>query len=385
MWALSYLCSGFFKACVFQGNRLHGVLLNSTLTGNFTRAIPRVHLIHAMMIKAGDCWIFLMTGVLKRTVAENEPAGGSGGYFPTGLGWYRRHFSVKRNDLKMNNYIVLDGVYMNSDVWLNGKHLGNYPFGYNSFYYDLDPYLKEGDNVIAVRVDNSKQPNSRWYSGSGIYRHVWLVRTAPLHIEQWGVYVTTPAITKSQATVSVSTRFENIFPAAGKAMLTTLVTDKNGSVVGQLDTPFQVDAGRNTVLAQQIIVPSPDLWSVDSPSMYSLVSKIFVNGKMTDEVITPFGIRSILYDTDKGFILNGESIKMNGVCLHHDAGCLGAAVPIKVWERRLQILKEMGCNAIRGSHNPVAPEFLDLCDRMGFLVMDEVFDEWKIPKRRICL
>ncbi len=263
------------------------------------------------------------------TVAENEPAGGSGGYFPTGLGWYRRHFSVKRNDLKMNNYIVFDGVYMNSDVWLNGKHLGNYPFGYNSFYYDLDPYLKEGDNVIAVRVDNSKQPNSRWYSGSGIYRHVWLVRTAPLHIEQWGVYVTTPAITKSQATVSVSTRFENSSPAAGKAMLTTLVTDKNGSVVGQLDTPFQVDAGRNTVLAQQIIVPSPDLWSVDSPSMYSLVSKIFVNGKMTDEVITPFGIRSVLYDTDKGFLLNGESIKMNGVCLHHDAGCLGAAVPIK--------------------------------------------------------
>lgn len=316
------------------------------------------------------------------TVSQDAPAGGSGGYYPTGIGWYRKHFSISKNDLKKENFIVFDGVYMNSDVWLNGKHLGNYPYGYNSFYYNLNSFLKAGENVITVKVDNSKQPNSRWYSGSGIYRHVWLVQTNRLHIAQWGIYVTTPEITENSATVAVKVRFENAFPQVGKAVLSTQVLDAEGIAAGQTDSPLVVQSGAEQSISQQVKVISPKRWSLESPVLYTLVTKIVVDGKLVDEVKTPFGIRIINYDVNKGFFLNGQSIKMNGVCLHHDAGCVGAAVPIKVWERRLQVLKEMGCNAIRGSHNPVAPEFLDLCDRMGFLVMDEVFDEWKIPKRK---
>lgn len=314
------------------------------------------------------------------TVSEKAPTGGSGGYLPAGIGWYRKYFSIRKSDMKMNNLIVFDGVYMNSDVWLNGNHLGNYPFGYNSFYYNLDSFLKEGENVIAVKVDNSKQPNSRWYSGSGIYRHVWLIRTNKLHIAQWGIYVTTPEISENSATVAANVRFENASSAVGKAILLSQVLDDKGEIIGQTESPLQIQPWQELTLTQQIKIPSPRLWSVDKPVMYSLVTKIMVNSKPVDEVKTPFGIRSIRYDVDKGFFLNGQNIKMNGVCLHHDGGCLGAAVPIKVWERRLQFLKEMGCNAIRASHNPVAPEFLDLCDRMGFLVMDEVFDEWKKGK-----
>jgi len=318
---------------------------------------------------------------IEGTVSEDAPAGGSGGYYPTGIGWYRKHFTVSKSDLKMNNTILFDGVYMNSDVWLNGEHLGNWAFGYNSFYFSLNPYLKSGENVIAVRVDNSKQPNSRWYSGSGIYRHVWLIKTNSIHIAQWGVFVTTPEIADKISAVSVKTILQNSSSTADKATLLSLILDANGKEVGQAESPVAIQPGKELIHEQKVMVTSPSLWSVKSPVLYTLVSKLVVNGKDVDEVKTPFGIRSIRYDLDKGFFLNGESVKMNGVCLHHDAGCLGAAVPIKVWERRLQVLKDMGCNAIRGSHNPVAPEFLDLCDKMGFLVMDEVFDEWKLPKR----
>lgn len=314
-------------------------------------------------------------------VSENAPSGGSGGYYPTGIGWYRKHFSISKDDLKKENVIVFDGVYMNSDVWLNGKHLGNYPYGYNSFFYNLNAFLKAGDNILAVKVDNSKQPNSRWYSGSGIYRHVWLVKTNDLHIAQWGTYVTTPEIDENSATVAVNIRFENGSAKIGKAILSLQVLDDKGISAGQSESPLSIQPGVEQTMNQQVKVVAPKLWTLESPVLYTLVTKIVVNGKPVDEVKTPFGIRSIRYDVDKGFFLNEQHIKMNGVCLHHDGGCVGAAVPIKVWERRLQVLKEMGCNAIRVSHNPVAPEFLDLCDRMGFLVMDEVFDEWKIAKR----
>jgi beta-galactosidase len=319
---------------------------------------------------------------IEGTVSENAPAGGQGGYLPTGIGWYRKHFLINKSDLKRNNLIVFDGVYMNSDVWINGKYLGNYPFGYNSFYYDMNSLLKEGDNILAIRVDNSKQPNSRWYSGSGIYRHVWLVQTNLIHIAQWGVYVSTHGITEKSATVAIKIRIENSSASAETATLLSSVEIDNDQnvVVVRTESPVQILPGKEKTIAQAIIIPSPKLWSIETPVMYSLVTKIMVNGKQVDEVITPFGIRSIRYDVDKGFFLNGQNIKMNGVCLHHDGGCVGSAVPIKVWERRLQILKEMGCNAIRTSHNPVVPEFLDLCDRMGFLVMDEIFDEWKKGK-----
>jgi len=317
---------------------------------------------------------------IEGSVDQNAPTGGSGGYLPSGIGWYRKHFTVRRSDMKMNHQILFDGVYQNSDVWLNGKHLGSYPFGYNSFCYDLDPYLKEGENIIAVRVDNSKQPNSRWYSGSGIYRHVWLTRTKPLHIARWGIYVCTSGVTEKSADVEVNVRLVNNSKSKEKALIISLVTDDRNMEIAQAESLFELGSGSEDTISQQLKVLSPDLWSPDDPVMYTLLTRIMVNGKLVDEVKTPFGIRTIHYDADKGFFLNGRNIKMNGVCLHHDAGCVGAAVPVKVWERRLKILKEMGCNAIRTAHNPVAPEFLDLCDKLGFLVMDEIFDEWKRGK-----
>ena len=314
------------------------------------------------------------------TVDQKAPAGGSGGYLPAGVGWYRKHFKVLRSDLKMHHLILFDGVYMNSDVWLNGHHLGNYPFGYNSFCYDLDPYLKEGENIIAVKADNSKQPNSRWYSGSGIYRHVWLIKTNKLHLAQWGIYVTTPEITDKNAVVMVNARIQSGLKTTEKAVIVSYVLDDKNENTGQAETPVDVLPGKELSVDQEIKINSARLWSLEDPVMYTLITKILVKGKQVDEIKTPFGIRTIAYDVNKGFFLNGVNIKMNGVCLHHEAGCVGAAVPVKVWERRLRLLKEMGCNAIRTSHNPVAPEFLDLCDKMGFLVMDEIFDEWKRGK-----
>ncbi|MBN2632986.1 MAG: DUF4982 domain-containing protein [Bacteroidales bacterium] len=315
-------------------------------------------------------------------VDRNAPTGGSGGYLPAGTGWYRKHFTLRKSDLRKDHIIMFDGVYMNSDVWLNGEHLGNYPFGYNSFWYSLDDHLIAGENVIAVKVDNSNQPASRWYSGSGIYRHVWLISTDPVHVKPWGIYITTPEISEGSASVIVETRVENHSGSPRKMSVISKVLASDGSNRGHAESALQVLDGWDQKVTQTIYVAEPLLWSPDTPYMYSLVTQVTVNGKIVDEVHTPFGIRSMVYDPDKGFILNGKSVKMNGVCLHHDGGCIGAAVPEDVWERRLKLLKEMGCNAIRTAHNPVAPEFLDLCDKLGFLVMDEIFDEWKIGKVR---
>lgn len=313
-------------------------------------------------------------------VDEKATAGGSGGYAATGTGWYRKHFSVTRNDLSMNNIILFDGVYMNSDVWLNGIHLGKYPFGYNSFYYNINTALRAGENVIAVRVDNSNQPASRWYSGSGIYRHVWMIRTSRIHFAQWGIYVTTPEINKEYAVVVAQVEFENATNKGQDVVLSTTVVDDKGNSAGQAEVTRRLEPGSMETVDQKINISEPELWQTDDPKMYSLITRLMVGGMVVDEIKTPFGIRSIEYDINNGFILNGKSVKMNGVCLHHDAGCVGAAVPQGVWRRRLEVLKDMGCNAIRTAHNPVAPEFLDLCDEMGFLVMDEIFDEWKIGK-----
>jgi len=313
-------------------------------------------------------------------VDRNAPTGGSGGYLPAGTGWYRKHFTLKKTELRKDHIIMFDGVYMNSDVWINGEHLGNYPFGYNSLWYNLNEHLKAGENVIAVKVDNSKQPASRWYSGSGIYRHVWLMSTDPVHVKPWGIYITTPEITKSSASVVVEAKIENHSGSARKLSIISKVTDAEGNDRGHAESALQILDGWEQKVRQTIYVAQPVFWSSDTPYLYSLVTQVIVNGRIVDEVQTPFGIRSIEYDAERGFILNGKSVKMNGVCLHHDGGCVGAAVPEDVWERRLSILKDMGCNAIRTAHNPVAPEFLDMCDRMGFLVMDEIFDEWKIGK-----
>lgn len=314
--------------------------------------------------------------------SKDEPTGSSGGYLPTGIGWYRRHFQMNREDLLRHIWIEFDGIYMNSDVWINGHYLGNYPYGYSSFYYQLTPYLIEGENIVAVRVDNSKQPNTRWYSGSGIYRHVWFVITDPLHIAHWGVYATTPSVTKKSAIINIKTNIENSYTNLKSGKLQNILFDSKSNEVSRTEGDFSVGAGNTFEITQQLEVASPELWSIESPSMYKLHSMIYDGNEMIDEVITDIGIRRIEYDIDKGFFLNGKHVKMNGVCLHHDGGCVGAAVPEKVWERRLKKLKEMGCNAIRTAHNPPAPEFLDLCDRMGFLVMDEAFDEWNYGKRK---
>jgi beta-galactosidase len=308
---------------------------------------------------------------------QNAPTGGGGGYLPTGVGWYRKHFALPLADKSGRVWVEFDGIYQNSDVWINGHHLGHRPFGYISFYYDISPYLVEGQNVLAVRVDNSQQPNSRWYSGSGIYRHVWLSLTAPLHIGHWGVVVTTPKVDSTAATVAARVRIENEWTAPRHGTLRSVVLNAGADEVARAETPFELEPGEHVDRDQVLTVAKPSLWSLQTPTMYTLRSIILgPDGQVVDEVTTRFGIRDIRYDADRGFLLNGKRVKMRGVNLHHDGGPVGAAVPERVWQRRLELLKAMGVNAIRTSHNPPAPEFLDLCDSLGFLVMDEAFDEW---------
>jgi len=312
---------------------------------------------------------------------ENEfkadaPTGGGGGYLPTGIGWYRKHFKVSNPKAK-NISVQFDGVYQNSDVWLNGHLLGHYPSGYMSFCYDLTPFIKKGENILTVKVNNSLQPNTRWYSGSGIYRHVWLNITEPIHIAQWGTYITTPKADSISATIKIKTTIENNTLATKNAVLRCIVSDPKGNEVGKTESPISISNGKNEETDQTITLSSPSLWSLEKTNLYTLKTQVIENEKVIDEQVTCFGIRDIKYDVNKGFLLNGKRVKMNGVCLHQDAGSVGSAVPEAMWVRRLQTLKDMGCNAIRTSHNPVAPEFLDLCDKMGFLVMNEFLDEWK--------
>jgi beta-galactosidase len=314
---------------------------------------------------------------IENAFVQTAPTGGGGGYLPTGIGWYRKHFVLPKSSLSKTVWVEFDGVYQNSDVWINGHHLGHYPNGYMSFYYDLTPYIKTGENIITVRVDNSLQPNTRWYSGSGIYRHVWLTLADPVHVARWGTYITTPVADSASATVVVKTKIENSNVASKDAVLRSIILDAKGNEAGRVETPVSIQGKDNAEQEQRITVSLPSLWSPENPAIYSLQSVILDKGKVLDEAVSSFGIRNIQYDAGKGFLLNGKQVKMNGVCLHHDAGSVGAAVPEAMWVRRLQVLKEMGCNAIRTSHNPVAPEFLDLCDRMGFLVQDEIFDVWK--------
>lgn len=317
---------------------------------------------------------------IEHDFTEDAPTTGRGGYLPTGIGWYRKTFNLPASAVSGSVWITFDGVYQNSDVWINEHHLGHYPNGYMSFSYDLTPYIHAGNNVVVVRVDNSRQPNTRWYSGSGIYRHVWLTIANHLHIKQWGTYVTTPKCDSAYAVVSVMTTLENKRKTAGNTLLRSFIIDPQGKQIAMNEAPVITDAGKETAVRQQIDVSKPSLWSLENPAMYTLRSQVIEGKKVVDEYNTPFGIRRIHYDTKGGFFLNDKHIKVNGVCLHHDAGSVGAAVPEAMWVRRLNVLKEMGCNAIRTSHNPVAPEFLDLCDRMGFLVMDEIFDEWTSAK-----
>ena len=317
---------------------------------------------------------------IEGTPLEDAPGGGRVGYFPMGIGWYRKAFRLPGGTSGREVWLEFDGIYMNSDVWINGVHLGRRPYGYVSLAYNVTQHLVPGVNVVAVRVDNSRQPSSRWYTGSGIYRHVWLKVVDRLHVGHWGTYLTTPRADSAGADVRVRTRAENDRGKQRRGVLRSIVMDSAGREMARTETAFSLAAGEKVELEQQLQIASPRLWSVESPTLYRLRSEVRDGGRLTDVVTTTFGIRSIAYDKDRGFLLNGRQVKMRGVNLHHEAGGLGAAVPEHVWLRRLEALKAMGANAIRTSHNPPAPEFLDLCDRLGFLVMAEAFDEWTIGK-----
>jgi len=313
---------------------------------------------------------------------RDNPGGGSIGFFPTGIGWYRKTFNVKTYNRNKCYSIEFDGIYMNSTVWLNGHLLGTWPYGYSSFSYDLTPYLRKSGNVLAVRVDNSQQANSRWYSGSGIYRHVRLVETSKTHFAKWGVFNSTLQLSETEAKVRVKTDVEN---EEGKQRQLTLrheVIDSLGSQVAQVESSLTVSADGTTSDEQTVTIDRPIAWDLDRPYLYTLRSTLFDGKRVVDVVENTLGVRTIEYPLDRGFLLNGKQVKMKGVNLHHDGGAVGAAVPERVWERRLEILKSGGCNAIRTAHNPPAPEFLDLCDRMGMLVMDEAFDQWINGKNR---
>ncbi|WP_163707700.1 glycoside hydrolase family 2 TIM barrel-domain containing protein [Mangrovibacterium lignilyticum] len=313
--------------------------------------------------------------------SEANPATPGGGALPGGTGWYRKTFYIDKADADKQIFIDFDGVYKDSEVYLNGHLLGKRPFGYISFRYELTPNLKFGEeNVIAVRVDNHDQPNSRWYSGSGIYRNVWLVKTSPLHVAHWGTYLTTPKVSKKQATVKVETTVENNYSEAKEAKLQTLIIDSEGKVVAEKSESFSLSSGEQKTLNQELEVANPQLWSTTDPYLYTAVTEIYVDNKLVDNYETTVGIRSFRFDAEKGFFLNDEHLKILGVCNHHDLGCLGAAINTRALERQLEILKAMGCNSIRTSHNPPAPELPQLCDKMGFIVQDETFDMWRKRK-----
>ncbi|MEO3943842.1 sugar-binding domain-containing protein [Gorillibacterium sp. CAU 1737] len=293
------------------------------------------------------------------------------------VGWYRKHFEVPTEDRGKRIYLQFDGVHHNSEVWVNGCFVGKHPYGYVSFCYELTPYLQDGENVLAVKVDNTPMPADRWYSGSGIYRKVQWVAVNPLHVAEWGTFITTPRITKVAAEVHARITLRNQGERAAECRVVTELIDPAGELRDTLESVVLVQQGETVELEQEGKVDHPRLWSIESPSLYKARTRIEWEGSVRDEAETSFGIRDICFDHEKGFFLNGVPTKLKGVCLHHDLGCLGAAYRDEAMERRLITLKEMGVNAIRFAHNPMAPELLDWCDRMGFLVINEAFDKWK--------
>jgi beta-galactosidase len=316
--------------------------------------------------------------------SENAPSGTGGGALPGGLGWYRKTFTIPATAKGKLIFIEFDGVYRNSEVWINNHYLGKRPYGYSTFEYELTQYLNYGakPNVIAVKVDNSQQPNSRWYSGSGIYRNVWLTTLDPVHVEHWGTYVTTPEVNRESATVVFRTQVNNGSKSAAPVNLTTIIQDANGREVARQTEKGVAAKDLHATVTQTLKVSSPMLWSDERPYVYKVVSQLDQGGRVVDRYETPLGIRTFRFDVEKGFFLNGRSLKIRGVCDHHDLGSLGAAVNTRAIERQLEMLKAMGVNGIRTSHNPPAPELLDLADKMGFIVMDEAFDIWKIEKTK---
>jgi beta-galactosidase len=304
--------------------------------------------------------------------------GPGGGYTYSGIGWYRKTFRTAPDLSEKLVSVLFDGVYRNSETWINGHYLGIWPYGYSSFYYDLTPYLNPTgeENVLAVKVNTTEQPNSRWYTGSGIYRHVWLVATNKVHINQWGVFARTVHADEREASVAVSIELSNESDADVSCTIITSLLDATGKLAGRAESQEQLKTGSLRTIDQHIKVNNPMLWSVAQPNLYRLQVEVKKGNTVADSYVTPFGIRTFHFDPDKGFSLNGKQVKLKGVNNHHDGGPLGAAVFDYTHKRQLAILKEMGCNAIRISHNPPSPELLTYADSLGFVVINEIFDEW---------
>lgn len=306
-----------------------------------------------------------------------------------GLGWYRKHFSVDESDRNRRIYIDFDGAMAYAEVWLNGRHVGGWPYGYTSFRLDLTPYINFGkDNLIAVRLD-TKSWDSRWYPGAGIYRNVWLVKTSQLHITNNGVFCSTPEIKTEKAILSVGAEVESHFdqPVTAAIKVSVYKLDKTGKaspepVAGSITPEANLQASASHKFRLDVPVNNPVLWDLENPQLYKVAVEILQGTEIADIYETNFGFRTLNFTPRDGFFLNGKKVEIKGVCNHHDLGALGAAFNTRAAERQLEILKEMGSNAVRTSHNPPAPELLDLCDRMGFLIQVEAFDSWKTPKKR---
>ncbi len=313
----------------------------------------------------------------------DESRTGRNAFLPAGTAWYRKTFSLPVEDEGKRVLVQFDGVYRDAEIWINGDSLGVRHDGYMSDYYDLTPYMKFGeDNVLSVRVDNSLQPNCRWYSGSGIYRHVWLIVTDRLCVQNWGVSVVCSNIAPEKADVSIRTTVCNATSQTQTFELRTTILDPQGREAAVVHSTAQVGPRAQTDVEQAACLSAPALWSLEQPNLYVARIAVLRGGQVVDDYATHFGVRTLEYDKDRGFLLNGQSVKFKGVCLHHDAGSVGAAVPEPVWQRRLEILKAFGCNAVRTSHNPCASELMDMYDRMGFLVMDEFTDKFCGPWNR---
>ncbi|MEM9419864.1 MAG: glycoside hydrolase family 2 TIM barrel-domain containing protein [Planctomycetota bacterium] len=312
----------------------------------------------------------------------DEKLEGCTGYLPGGIGWYRKRFVTPESVPGGRTLVVFDGIYNRSEIWINGKSLGFRPYGYVPIVLDLTDHLVEagGENILAVRVDHSHYGDSRWYTGSGIYRDVELIQVGPTHIPVWGKFVTTSKVTDSEAQVQIETQINHTGSESVELALNTCILDADGNEVAKASSPIDMASGAQQSFTQQLLVAQPKRWGIDTPNMYRAVTTLEKGGEVLDRYETPFGIRTIRFDKHKGFFLNEEHTLIKGVCLHHDGGLVGAAVPLGVWRRRLETLREGGCNAIRTAHNPPSAEFLDLCDEMGFLVQDEFYDEWDNPK-----
>lgn len=302
------------------------------------------------------------------------------GYFRGGTGWYRKEFFIPGSLEGKSFCLQFDGIYMDADVWVNGMHLGNHPYGYTSFWYNISEKLYFGeDNLIAVRVRNEGR-NSRWYTGSGIYRHVWLTVTEPVHVSPWGTSIATPVVEKDHASITVSNEIVNPEEVIGSLKVITKIQDASGEVVASKEDEINMEAGENLKLKQELEISSPDLWSVGSPVLYKAITRIETEkSEPVDKVETWFGIRTIEFSSE-GFFLNGENLLLKGGCMHHDNGPLGAAAFDRAEERRVELMKAGGFNSIRCAHNPPSPAFLDACDKIGILVIDEAFDMWRREK-----